>query len=216
MNKKTLLTVDDSIFDRDLLNKAISKNLDLNVIEAESGEKCLDILKQQPVDLILLDILMPGMAGTEVLFKIRETFNPIHLPVIMTSAKADASDVIGCLRTGANDYVTKPINFDVLVSRVQTQLKIAQLSKEIALLKEKVALDALITTYNHEINNKLTIAIGCLKSEEIKATEKYPKLESSLWGIAEIVKKIRDITKNEEPEYLQYSESSKMIKIHKN
>lgn len=215
MNKKNLLIVDDSFFDRDLLNKAISRNLDLNVIEAESGEKCLDILNQQPVDLVLLDILMPGMAGTEVLFKIRENFNPVHLPVIMTSAKADASDVIGCLHTGANDYVTKPINFDVLISRMQTQLKVAQLSKELAQLKEKTALDALITTYNHEINNKLTIAIGCLKSDEIKATKKYPKLESSLWEIAEIVKKIRNITKSEEPQYLQYTESSKMIKIHK-
>lgn len=215
MNKKNILIVDDSQFDRDLLSKAISRNLNLNVIEAQSGEQCLEILSKNSIDVILLDILMPGMAGTEVLFKIRENHNPIHLPIIMTSAKADASDVIGCLHTGANDYVTKPINFDVLTSRIQTQIKISQLSKEIAQLKEKVALDALITTYNHEINNKLAIAIGCLNSDEIKAIKKYSTLESSLWGIAEIIKKIRDITKKEEPEYSKYTESSKMIKIHK-
>ena len=78
------------------------------------------LVETEPIDLILMDIMMPGEFGTQVLSKIREKFNTIELPIIMVTSKADVSDVIECLRIGANDFIAKPVNFDVAVSRIST------------------------------------------------------------------------------------------------
>ncbi len=156
---------------------------------------------------------MPGVHGTEVLKKIREKFNPIWLPIIMITAKSEASDVVSCLQKGANDYITKPLNFEVAVSRISTHLKLAEISHEMSRLKEMAALDAMITTYSHEINNPLAIAIGCLNTSLLDDEVAVEKLKSSLWRVADIVKKIRSVTEQKEAEYQEYAGSGKMVKM---
>jgi len=157
--------------------------------------------------------MMPGTFGTEVLMKIREKHNPIELPIIMVTSKADASDVIRCLQSGANDYITKPVTFDVAVTRISTHLRLAEVSREMSRLQEMAALDAMITTYNHEINNPLAIAIGCLNAPLLKDEVAVEKLKSSLWRVADIVKKIRSVTEKKEAEYEQYASSGRTIKV---
>lgn len=213
MNKLPILVVDDSDFDRTMLVKALSIKGNFATLEANSGDKCLEILGTQSVGIVLMDIMMPGVHGTEVLKKIREKFNPIELPVIMITAKTEASDVVSCLQNGANDYITKPVNFEVAISRISTHLKLAEVSHEMSKLKEMAALDAMITTYNHEINNPLAIAIGCLNAPLLKDEVAVEKLKSSLWRVADIVKKIRSVTKQKEVEYQEYAGSSKMVKV---
>lgn len=213
MSLKTILIVDDSEFDRDLFKKALSKTGPFRCIEADSGEQCYKILEKEKVDLILMDIMMPGAFGTEVLLKIRSKFNALHLPIIMVTSKADASDVIGCLHSGANDYVTKPVNFEVALSRINTHLMLAEISQKMTRLNEIAALDAMVTTYNHEINNPLSIALGCLNTPDVKTNANYIKLETALLRIADIVKKIRLVTEKKELEYLEYTEANKMVKV---
>lgn len=212
MNLKTIMIVDDSDFDRELLLKALLRKGNFKIIEAGSGEQCLELLKTQKVDIILMDIMMPGEFGTQILIKIRERFNPIELPIIMVTAMADASDVIGCFHIGANDYITKPVNFDIAISRISTHLLLSDVSREMTRLKELEALNAMITTYNHEINNPLTIALGSI-NEDISINQKnIDTLRKSLWRIAEIVKKIREVTEKK-IEYESYTGTSKMVKI---
>jgi DNA-binding response OmpR family regulator len=213
MNQKKILVVDDSQFDRNLLVKALAQKADFECIEASSGERCLELLASEPVGLILMDIMMPGQFGTQVLIDIRKKFNLIELPIIMVTSKADASDVVGCLQSGANDYITKPVNFEVAVSRISTHLKLAEISGEMSKLREMVALDAMITTYNHEINNPLMIALGCLNDSLLKDEAAVEKLKSSLWRVADIVKKIREVTQKKEIEYRNYGDLSKMVKV---
>lgn len=213
MSNKTILIVDDSEFDRKLLVSALAKKGGFQAIEANSGDECLEILTKQAVGLILMDIMMPGTFGTQALLKIREIFNPIELPIIMVTSKADASDVIGCLQSGANDYITKPVNFDVAVSRITTHLMLAEISHEMTRLKKMAALDAMVTTYNHEINNPLAVAIGCLDAPLLEDEVAVEKLRSSLWRVADIVKKIRSVTEQKEAEHQEYVGSSKMIKV---
>lgn len=213
MTTKTILIVDDSEFDRQLLSKALTAKGGFKIMEARSGDQCLEILSTQKIDLILMDIMMPGTFGTEVLIKIREKNNPIELPIIMVTSKADASDVIGCLQSGANDYITKPVTFSVAVSRISTHLRLAEVSREMARLQEMAALDAMITTYNHEINNPLAIAIACLNAPSLKDEVVIERLKSSLWRVADIVKKIRSVTEKKEAEYELYTNSSKMVKV---
>lgn len=90
------------------------------VHKANSAEEGLEILKSVPIDLALLDIMMPGMDGLEMCRKIRE-FN--NIPIIMLSAKSTDLDKIMGLSTGADDYVTKPFNPLELTARVKSQLR---------------------------------------------------------------------------------------------
>ncbi|MBX9704000.1 MAG: response regulator [Silvanigrellaceae bacterium] len=163
LNLKRLLIVDDSDFDRQILSKALAKKFNFKVFEAKNGEECLEFLEKNEVDLVIMDILMPGALGTEVLLKIREKFNPIDLPIIMITAQEDdVTAMVQCLQLGANDFIKKPLNFDIALSRLTTLLKLSDLSKEISKIHEMSAINAMISTYHHEINNPLAIAIGCM------------------------------------------------------
>lgn len=213
MNRKAILVVDDSDFDRAMLLKALAIKGGFPTLEASSGEQSLEIIGTQSVGLVLMDIMMPGTIGSEVLKKIRERFNAIELPIIMVTSKSEASDIISCLQAGANDYITKPVNFDVAVSRITTHLKLAELSHEMSRLKEIATLDAMITTYNHEINNPLAIAIGCLGAPDLNLPTTKEKLNTALWRVADIVKKIKSLSEKKEIEYQDYGSSSKMVKV---
>lgn len=208
---KTILIVDDSEFDRNLLAGALSRKTDYTIFQANGSDQCLEIIQSQKVDLILMDIMMPGTFGTQVLKIIREKFNAIELPIIMITAKADATDVVGSLQLGANDYITKPVNFDVAISRISTHLKLAEVSQEMGRFKEMAALDAMIAAYNHEINNALTVAIGYLHPGDLNQNRE--KLSTSLWRLADIVKKIKSLSEKKEIEYQPYAGQNKMVKL---
>jgi CheY-like chemotaxis protein len=120
---QTLLVVDDIEDNRDVLVRRLGKR-GFNVLAAESGPKALKLVESEPVDLILLDIMMPGMSGIEVLRRVRQTRPAVELPVIMVTAKAGSEDVVDALEVGANDYVTKPVDFPVLLARIQAQLRV--------------------------------------------------------------------------------------------
>ncbi len=128
----------------------------------------------------------------------------------MTS-KADTVDVINSLRSGANDYITKPVNFEIALSRINTHLKLSEVSKEMAKLQELAALDAMIATYNHEINNPLAIAIGYLEQQDLNSVRE--KLSSSMWRIADIVKKIKTVSEKKEIEYQSYAGTTKTFSL---
>lgn len=213
MNSKSVLIVDDSEFDRGLLQNALKRKAGFAIFEANNAEQCFETLKAQSIDLVLLDIVLPGLDGNKILSKIREHYNPIELPIIMVTAKSEDSEIVSCLRNGANDFITKPVNFEVAISRISTHLKLAETSLAMSKLKEIAALDAMITTYNHEINNPLAIALSCLNDSHLKESSAIEKLKSSLWRIADVVKKIREITEKKETEYGDYVGSTKMFKI---
>ncbi|KAB8027384.1 response regulator [Fluviispira multicolorata] len=213
MESKNILVVDDSEFDRNLLVNGLSRKGGYKTLQAGNEEQCLEVLKKNKINLMLMDIMMPGTLGSEVLVKVRKSYNSLELPIIMVTAKGDTSDIVECLQKGANDYIMKPINFEVAVSRISTHLKISELSLEMAKLNKLEALNAMITTYNHEINNPLTIAISCLNDPLIKDENIGKKLHTALWRIADIVKKISLITYDSDVEMETYAQDTKMIKL---
>jgi len=213
MKNKTILIVDDSDFERETLAKVLAKKGGFTIIQASEGNACLELIQSNKIDLILMDIMMPGVHGNQILLQIRKQFNPIELPIIMITAKTESSDIIECLQNGANDYITKPVNFEVALSRISTHLKLADTSREMSRLKEIESSNALITTYNHEINNPLTIALGCLDESILKKEGSIEKLKTALWRIAEIVKKIALVSEAKEIEFEEYTDSTQMLKL---
>lgn len=118
----TILVVDDEEPNRRLLNRIVGNYG--TVIDAPDGQTALDILEQDEVDLVLLDIMMSGMHGLEVLAEIRETYSSNELPVILVSALDDTDDVVNGLQAGANDYIAKPIDVSLVDARVTTHLQL--------------------------------------------------------------------------------------------
>jgi len=95
---------------------------------ASSAKELLERVQRDAVDLVLLDIEMPNISGLDALKTLREQYSPAQLPIIMVTAKTQSDDIVAALELGANDYLTKPIDFPVALARIGTQLshKLAQ------------------------------------------------------------------------------------------
>lgn len=121
----TLLLVDDNDENLDLLSRYLRK-AEYSVLLARNGGEALKMIKNQLPDLVVLDIMMPGFSGFEVLTRIRKAHSRTHLPVIMASARWDREDVAEALRMGANDYITKPYHYPTLISCIKIQLSLGR------------------------------------------------------------------------------------------
>ncbi|PYQ49522.1 MAG: adenylate/guanylate cyclase domain-containing response regulator [Acidobacteria bacterium] len=133
----TLLVVDDNELNRDMLSRRL-RSRGYEVVTAEDGQNALDLVKSRRFDLILLDIMMPVLSGLDVLKVIRATYSVAELPIIMATAKDQGTDVVEALRMGANDYVTKPLDFPVVLARAETQLSLKRAMEEIKRLANQL------------------------------------------------------------------------------
>jgi diguanylate cyclase (GGDEF)-like protein/PAS domain S-box-containing protein len=116
-----LLLVDDEALNRDMLSRRL-EHRGFRVDVAADGPSALRFIGAHLPDLVLLDSMMPGMTGVEVLQTLRATYAPEKLPVIMVTALKDSENVVEALNLGANDYITKPVDFAVAVARIRGQL----------------------------------------------------------------------------------------------
>ena len=116
-----LLLVDDEALNRDMLSRRLTHHGFLVEVAGDGPSALQQIAARQP-DLVLLDVMMPGMTGLEVLQALRATYAPDQLPVIMVTALKDSDKVVEALNMGANDYITKPVDFPVAVARIRGQL----------------------------------------------------------------------------------------------
>jgi CheY-like chemotaxis protein/predicted Ser/Thr protein kinase len=119
--KASLLIVDDNADNRDMLSRRLVRQ-GYQVQAVESGEAALERITQGKFDLVLLDVMMPGMGGLATLAQLRQTYSQAQLPVIMATARSQSEDMVEAFRLGANDYITKPIDFAVALARIEAQL----------------------------------------------------------------------------------------------
>jgi two-component system phosphate regulon response regulator PhoB len=120
--KKNLLVIDDEEDILDLLKFQFS-NSGFRVTCADTGEKALRILKTQTPDLIILDLMLPGIDGLELLKNLMSNPRTKNIPVIILSAKNEETDIVIGMELGASDYVTKPFSVKVLLSRSRALLR---------------------------------------------------------------------------------------------
>jgi adenylate cyclase len=125
-----LLVVDDDQPSRELLARRL-RRLGFDVTTAADGRETLDWVDQRPFDLILMDWTMPGMDGLELLQRIRKKRSRNQLPVIMVTGRDAGADVARALDAGANDYLTKPVDFQAAMARVRTQLELKETHAEL-------------------------------------------------------------------------------------
>ncbi len=139
--ERSVLVVDDEEYNRDLLSRRL-RRAGFHVEVADGGLSALARLRQCQIELILLDSMMPDMSGIELLKLLRGTYSQSELPVIMATAMTDSEHVVEALHLGANDYVTKPIDFPVALARIRTQLQRKDAEEALRVSEDRYALAA--------------------------------------------------------------------------
>jgi PAS domain S-box-containing protein len=134
-----ILVVDDDPTNRDLLGRRLVRS-GYTISFAASGPEALERLAGPVVDLVLLDIQMPDMSGLSVLRAIRQNAAIARTPVLMVTAKDQSEDVVTALELGADDYITKPIDFPVTFARIRTHLARRRLEERARVSEERHAL----------------------------------------------------------------------------
>ncbi|MBE0690099.1 MAG: response regulator [Anaerolineae bacterium] len=165
-----ILVVDDEPGNRILLERLLGR--DYQVFSVPDGESALDALQQAPFDLALVDIMMPGMSGLLVLEHIRNDPERSDLPVMLISALSRTDDVTRGFELGANDYITKPLDVDVMLARVRTQIRLKLLEDERKnTIKQLEAAqewqDRLLRIASHDLRgpiNNIDMAVGLMFS----------------------------------------------------
>jgi len=129
MAKATILIVDDEEDIRELVELYLARE-DYATLMCETGEEALDLVHKETPDLVVLDLMLPGIDGLEVCRKLKANRRTEQIPILMLTAKAEDADVVAGLELGADDYVTKPFSGKVLAARVGRILKRQAMPKE--------------------------------------------------------------------------------------
>lgn len=164
LDEPKILVVDDEATQR-LLTRSHLEDEGFTVVEASSGEEALEAIHRLQPNLILLDVMMPGIDGFEVCRRIRADPSVCHIPIIIVTGREDAEDVQKGFAAGATDFLTKPLIWNLLPSRVRYVLRTSTLEQELRaakLVAEKAseAKSTLLSTMGHELRTPLNAIIG--------------------------------------------------------
>lgn len=210
---EVILIVDDDEASSFIFSKNL-KSLGLDCDSVSNGEDAIKYIQKNKPRLILLDIMLSGISGIEVLKVIREQYDKVELPVIMITQMSKEDDVVQALEDGANDYITKPVNVNIAKARIHTQLTMSDLHNKSVHHKEIETLNSIIITYNHEINNPLAVVVGNIRSDISEMdNNNLNRIRKSADRITEIVKKIKNLTEKDVIEKVRYSDTDDMIKL---
>ncbi len=237
-DKNKILIIDDNEVERELSRMMLEKNGYL-VVEQSSAISCLQTIAEEKPNLVLLDIMMPDMDGNQALQMIRSKYSALELPIVMVTSKSDATDVVESLKFGASDYITKPLQFDVALRRIQTHLTIGLQSATLRELNENLesrvkeqasklvgaekmkALGEMTAGIAHEINSPLSVITvysnnllksaqqGFLDSDEV--TKMSSSMVKNAEQIARIVRGIKTYSRKDDSDPMESVQVARLI-----
>lgn len=124
----TILVVDDEVTIREMLRFNLARN-GFNVLDSSNTAQAKQIIKKQHPNLVLLDIMLPGQSGTDLIRELRNIPETQDIPIIMLTAKDTEQDKINCLNLGADDYISKPFSPAELIARINSLLRRVKIDK---------------------------------------------------------------------------------------
>jgi len=203
-----ILIVDDVPENTEILEMMLGE-LRYRPRSANSGREALQMVEDEKPDLILLDILMPDMDGYEVCEHLRDDPKTARIPVILATGQiVGTPERVKGLRSGASDFLMKPIERDELIARIETQMRLKELADQMILNEKRILIDQLVTTLQHEIINPLSGILGYselmlkkMKKQELTPQEIEKALEtihSSSERIQEVMERLKNNTSYDE------------------
>jgi CheY-like chemotaxis protein len=222
MAASKILVVDDQPINVQLLKRKLERE-GMSVATAYSGREALDSVAANKPDLILLDVMMPEMDGIEVCQRLQADAENKTIPIIFITARTSKEGKIEGLGVGAVDYITKPIDLDETLARVQTQLRFVTINRELVDLQRRLGesrraatIGAVTQGIAHNLNNLLGVVIGYV--DLIKAYSEKPELvrknskhlEDAVNRIVSIIKQLTGLVNKNRPPLVR-SSLAKMI-----
>ena len=187
-----ILIIDDNPDIRNLI-QVILKPYDLEVLLADSGPAGFEILRRQNVELIILDIILPGMDGYEICRTLKENPETREIPVIFLSVKDETESLVRGLKIGAVDYISKPFHHDEFIARIKVHL---ELYKNKDLLRRQLEENKqLIHILSHDLKNPIGSAQSFLELLEDDPDDLEECLEYAKMGLdqgLQIITLVRD------------------------
>ncbi len=135
-----ILVADDEPLNRTVICEFLNLS-GYRTLEADCGQSALTLAMDEQPDLVILDVMMPRLSGYDVTRKLREHWSAIDLPVLLISAHSEPQDVVAGFEAGANDYISKPINKNVLIARTRTLVMLGDIKRAHQAADEKIALE---------------------------------------------------------------------------
>ena len=215
MAAPTILVVDDQPINVQLLKRKLERE-GIQVSAAYNGAEALQLVKQVKPDLILLDVMMPDMDGIEVCQRLQAEESTRSIPIIFVTARTSKEGKIEGLGVGAVDYITKPIDLDETLARVQTQLRFVAINREMIDLQRRLVearraatIGAVTQGIAHNLNNLLGVVIGYLdlikayydKPEQVKKNAMH--VEEAVHRIVSIIKQLSSLVVKSRPPSLK-------------
>jgi len=212
-----ILVVDDQPINVQLLKRKLERE-GMAVATAYSGQEALGLVAADKPDLILLDVMMPEMDGIEVCQRLQADLETKSIPIIFITARTSKEGKIEGLGVGAVDYITKPIDLDETLARVQTQLRFVQINRELVDLQRRLGdsrraatIGAVTQGIAHNLNNLLGVVIGYV--DLIKAYHEKPELvkknaqhlEDAVNRIVGIIKQLTGLVVKNRPPLIRAS-----------
>jgi len=174
MASESILLVDDNPTNLQMLFQLLEKSVGCKLLVAKNGEAALTIAQKTKPDLILLDIMMPGIDGFEVCRRLKADPGTSPIPVIFLSALDETADKVKGLQLGAVDYVSKPFQAEEVIARVNTHLTIHRLSREVQEQRDQLEHElTVVSELQRELLPEQLPAIGGLKLAEHYETSRY-------------------------------------------
>jgi phosphoserine phosphatase RsbU/P len=174
MASESILLVDDNPTNLQMLFQLLEKSVGCKLLVAKNGEAALTIARKTKPDLILLDIMMPGIDGFEVCRRLKADPAASPIPVIFLSALDETADKVRGLQLGAVDYVSKPFQAEEVIARVNTHLTIHRLSREVQEQRDQLEHElTVVSELQRELLPKQLPAIAGLKLAEHYETSRY-------------------------------------------
>jgi two-component system sensor histidine kinase/response regulator len=212
-----ILVVDDQPINVQLLKRKLERE-GMTVVAAYSGQEALSLISGDKPDLILLDVMMPDMDGLEVCQRLQAEPDTKSIPIIFITARTTKEGKIEGLGVGAVDYITKPIDLDETLARVQTQLRFVQINRELVDLQRRLGdsrraatIGAVTQGIAHNLNNLLGVVIGYVdlikayhdKPELVKKNSQH--LEDAVNRIVGIIKQLTTLVVRNRPPLIRAS-----------
>jgi two-component system cell cycle response regulator len=180
-----ILVVDDIPANVKLLEAKLSAEY-YDVLTAFSGQECLELAAEKAPDLILLDVMMPGMDGFEVCERLRASDATAHIPVIMVTALSEVADRVRGLEAGADDFLSKPVNDTALFARVRSLLRLKMMMDELRVRQETTGRFGMIENGEGENGDEALVLLA--ESSEFTAR----RISGHLQGVGHTVERVSD------------------------